>query len=393
MVRLELQAIVRSQYFRSSKRYPTFLNYIVEKTLKGEARELKERTIGVDVFGRPPDYDTNIDPIVRNTACEVRRRISLYHAEASTDRLVDILLPHGSYHPEIRFVASATQLTEVPRDTRPASSVEEVPIEELPSVENDSRRLSSRWLLWAASVLFLLSAGGFWWAKSDFQRSPADRLWSGFLNPSETVLMVVPQAPSLVTGHLDEKVLLNWIKDNPDIAAEDISAITQVVSSLVEHHVPYRLQIDSSTTLADIRDRPVILIGGPSNAWTTKLLTPLRFHFSTTSPLRVEDSNNLSSQRWAYTVSKDDPRSVVEDYAIVARYRDPTTGGMVMIIAGVGRNGTEAAGELARSKTALNELNRQLPSGWKNRNLEVVLKTSVIDGKTGSPSIVATHLW
>jgi hypothetical protein len=394
MVRSELQAIVCSQYFRSSKRYPTFLSYVVEKTLKGEARELKERTIGVDVFGRPPDYDTNSDPIVRNTACEVRRRISLYHAEASTDRHVDILLPPGSYHPEIRFVASASQLTEVSSNTKAPVSIDEAPLKRLPpSVERESQRRGSRRVLWVASVLLLLLGGGFWWGMLNFQKSPADRLWIGFLNPAETVLIVVPQAPSLVTSHLDGKVLSNWIKDNPDIAAEDIFAITRVVSSLVEHHIPYRLQIDSSTTLADIRDRPIILIGGPSNAWTTKLLTPLRFHFSTTSPLHVEDSNNLASQQWAYTVSSDDPRAVVADYAIIARYRDPTTGGMVMVLAGVGRNGTEAAGELTESKTLLNDLNRQLPPGWKNRNLEVVLKTSVIDGKTGSPSIVATHLW
>jgi len=394
IVRSELQAIVCSQYFRSSKRYPAFLSYIVEKTLKGEASEIKERTIGVDVFGRPPDYDTNSDPIVRNTASEVRRRISLYHAEASADRLVDILLPPGCYHPELRFAASASHSTSTPNDPEPPLSVDVDPLEGAPSPHGKGYQWRGpNLLLWLAPVLLLFLGVSLWWVINESRESPADRLWSGFLNPSETVLIVVPQAPSLVTSRLDEKVLSNWIKDNPDIAAEDISAITRVVNPLVEHHVPYRLQIDSNTTLADLRDRPVILIGGPSNAWTTKLLAPLRFHISTSRPLHVEDSNSPASQQWAYAVSKDDPRAVVEDCAVIARYLDPTTGGTVMVLAGVGRNGTEAAGELVGSRTLLNELNRRLPLGWKNRNLEIVLKTSVIDGKTGSPLIVATHLW
>src|SRR5579859_2893613 len=108
LVRAELQAIVGSPLFRNSKRYPEFLTYIVEKALQGESCGLKERTIGINVFGRPADYDTNSDPIVRNTASEVRRRLSFYHAEASADRLVNIYLPAGSYHPELRFTASTS---------------------------------------------------------------------------------------------------------------------------------------------------------------------------------------------------------------------------------------------------------------------------------------------
>jgi hypothetical protein len=140
--------------------------------------------------------------------------------------------------------------------------------------------------------------------------------------------------------------------------------------------------------------RRVILIGGQTNAWTTKLLAPLRFHFSSVGSLHVEDSQNLSSRQWAYTVSNDGMHpTVVEDCSIIARYHDPTAGGIVMVIAGAGRNGTEAAGEFVGSETLLNEFNRRLPEGWKNRNREVVLKATVIDGKTASPSIVATHLW
>ncbi len=74
LIRSELESIVTSRHFKNSKRYPAFLTYIVETALRGAPDEIKERMIGIEVFGRPVDYDTNTDPIVRNTASEVRKR-------------------------------------------------------------------------------------------------------------------------------------------------------------------------------------------------------------------------------------------------------------------------------------------------------------------------------
>jgi len=51
----------------------------VEQTLAGNEDNLKERTLGVEVFHRTPDYDTNLDPVVRLCAGEVRKRIAQYY--------------------------------------------------------------------------------------------------------------------------------------------------------------------------------------------------------------------------------------------------------------------------------------------------------------------------
>src|SRR5580692_1095021 len=77
----QLERLVRSRHFRNSKRYPTFLRFVVEQTLAGKTESLKERTLGVDVFARPSHYDTNEDPIVRVTAGEIRKRIAQYYQE------------------------------------------------------------------------------------------------------------------------------------------------------------------------------------------------------------------------------------------------------------------------------------------------------------------------
>src|SRR5262245_4692029 len=75
----QLERLLANPLFRNSKRYPTLLRYVVERTLDGHPGELKERTLGVEVFGREPDYDTNLDPVVRITAAEIRKRLAQYY--------------------------------------------------------------------------------------------------------------------------------------------------------------------------------------------------------------------------------------------------------------------------------------------------------------------------
>ena len=67
---LQLERLLSDPLFRNSKRYPDLLRYVVEQTLQGQADTLKERTLGMAVFHRKPDYDSNADPVVR-----VRQRV------------------------------------------------------------------------------------------------------------------------------------------------------------------------------------------------------------------------------------------------------------------------------------------------------------------------------
>jgi len=104
----ELRAVLASPHFSHSKRYPALLQYIVENTLAGRTDLLKERTLGVEVFDRPPTYDTNADTVVRYTAGEVRKRLLLYYSEAGHKSGVRISLPVGSYIPESSYLLDAT---------------------------------------------------------------------------------------------------------------------------------------------------------------------------------------------------------------------------------------------------------------------------------------------
>src|SRR5271154_2719256 len=95
----ELDRIIASRYFRSAGRSRQFLQYVVQQKLAGHVEQLKERTIGTEVFQRSPDYATGDDPVVRVQAGEVRRRLEQYYQTAPGDSQVTIKLPVGSYSP------------------------------------------------------------------------------------------------------------------------------------------------------------------------------------------------------------------------------------------------------------------------------------------------------
>jgi dipeptidyl aminopeptidase/acylaminoacyl peptidase len=102
-VRSALELVVSSDAFAGSKRCRDFLRLVVERALSGELDDLSERMIGAGIFGRPADYDTANDAVVRMRATEVRKRLAQYYREAAATPVVRIELPPGSYVPEFHW--------------------------------------------------------------------------------------------------------------------------------------------------------------------------------------------------------------------------------------------------------------------------------------------------
>jgi hypothetical protein len=108
-VREELRRVLEGGAFRTSKRCREFLEYIVDHTLNGPAGALKERSIGVQLFRLPQDFDTGQHTVVRVTANEVRKRLAQHYLPENGDRgAVRIELPPGSYSAEFRWEVPAT---------------------------------------------------------------------------------------------------------------------------------------------------------------------------------------------------------------------------------------------------------------------------------------------
>ena len=142
LVRRHLEDITRSHAFAGSKRTQDFLTLIVEHALAGEVDSLRERMIGAEMFGRPVNYDTGSDSVVRVKATEVRKRLTQYYLEADKKPAVRIELTSGSYVPKFVFEppepASRPQGTVIPLPLPGPAAPINPPIEQIQSHREDS---------------------------------------------------------------------------------------------------------------------------------------------------------------------------------------------------------------------------------------------------------------
>ena len=404
LVLREMADVLASPHFCNSKRYPALLKYIVEKTLAGEADQLKERTVGVEVFDRPADYDTNADTVVRYTAGEVRKRLSLYYHELERKPAVQIALPAGSYVPEFALAHEAEA------DVFPAEHAEAhhgiaVREPEFPALDShgpshgpvlygDASRRSARrwgWLSVAALVVIAAALVGVWKYRTLHPKSALDEFWAPLREQSP--VMVCIGGSVFDQTHLSGVSTAGKDTDYPFVSLQSASALAQLSTLLGKQGgVATEVRASANTPLTELREHPLVLVGGYNNQWTTRLLQPLRIHFvpGPTESEGIVDSSHPASP-WIRDLSAL-PYSSADDYALVARFRDPTTDSWVMALAGVGRNGTEAAAHFATSPHYIEQL-RDRVGDFGNRNVEVVLKASVVDGKTGAPTVQAVAVW
>lgn len=96
-----------SDVFATSPQLSAFLLFIVEAVLRGKGERLKGYTIGVEVLRRDPNFDPQIDPIVRVEATRLRRAIERYYSGPGANDPVVIDLPRGGYVPRISSRAQA----------------------------------------------------------------------------------------------------------------------------------------------------------------------------------------------------------------------------------------------------------------------------------------------
>jgi len=107
----------------------------------------------------------------------------------------------------------------------------------------------------------------------------------------------------------------------------------------------------------------------------------------------IADRDNPGKGDWVLDRSVQQQTGTYKDYAIVARLVDPNSDQYVVVAAGIGRGGTVAAGEFLVDTRRMNDTLSQAPGNWKHKNLEIVLETQVIQGRSGPPRITAVYVW
>lgn len=383
LIREQLRRILAHPLFTNSKRYPVLLAYTVEQTLDGNGGELKERTIGVEAFGREPNYDVNLDPVVRTTAAEVRKRlIQYYYNPDHTGELV-IELPLGSYVPSFREPTpqngSASESVSGQK-TEPSADLGAPP-----HGEQESSRLAARHRISITISLLLAVFIGFGIGRVKLPRQPSnlERFWKPITASSTRVTYCVGDRQGGKT------------EDAPtgELNLSDVVTLARSIGPVVLSKSTFRVVSASDTGFTQLREGPVVLIGAYNNPWTLRITQDLPFGFEFDSQARgIVDRKSPTQRFWGYPW-KVPHTELTQDYAMVARIHDNVTGEPVIILAGIMAEGTEAASEVVSNPEYLNAMLEKAPKDWDQKNLEAVIETHVIEDHPGPPTVVAVQTW
>jgi hypothetical protein len=414
-----LTQIFQSAPFRSSKQSQHLLQYIVDQTLACHGELLKERLIGVNVFGRRPDYDTNEDPIVRARAGEVRKRLAQFYLGDGSQSGLRIEISPGSYH------ATFTELPQSPVAPSPESIGTAPELEKAESphirvahdVQDGTQKVGpSRLIVWALLACAILGAatGLFVLFRP---AAPIDVFWKPFIDSSIPVLLysganaVYMMSDDFMNryeathhvGSLERQgreFVVSIPKDmkiepgdlvaykNDFLTLGDLTANVQIASLLTLHRKKFDLRSGGDVAFGDLRQSPTILIGAFNNSWTMELTGDLPFTFD--HGLTIKDGSD-KNQKWSPVFSQDGGTAV--DYAIVTRLPHSKTGQALITVAGITQSGTRAAAEFITSPELIQALANSAPKNWSSRNLELVLQTKVVNNIPTSPTLVASRYW
>lgn len=381
-VEAHLERVLASDAFKASRRSQDFLRYVVQRVLAGQEETIKERTIAVEVFGRPAHYDSSEDSFVRVKASEVRRRLASYAENRPAKDTLRIELPLGSYVPRFEPVESAA-----------------VPIAAAPA-----RRRLWRYYL-AAGLAGILLAG--WLARGFLYKSPMERFWGPILRSPEPMLIFIPTPTSyLIAGEEAARrspLPVRELKSEGQQRLFVVEGVDKVGMGAAQGAIrfaalcaktgkPYTVKVGSDFSFADLRNQPTVLFGAFSSTWTVEMNNDFRFRLvQRPGPSRIVDGRR-PGREWL-PVPGDSPGRPLEDYAIAARVFDSRSGQILLIAAGISTFGTQAAAEFLTGEHCMEELASRAPQPLDRVNFQVLLHTKVIGNTPGAPRIVDAHFW
>lgn len=441
-LRRHLNDVVEGAAFKGSHRSGQFLKYIVEQAIAGHRDSLKERLIGVELFGRAPSYDTGEDAIVRVTASDVRHRLLQHYGTYKSDSDFRITLPQGTYVPEIARIpasataqksgqASATAPSVVPAAEQSAAQPQESPVQkhqEAARAPETAQGVWSRSRIWLAIGVALTAANivfagyMFWTHRSATENSPRSVApWSVFFS-SPRLTHLITSDPNLVTVQdlcgtsisVSDYANRNYIPDasslspatlqscrlilfsnnasnvDPGIAAR-ISALAQRASATIDVQGARNIELTGLKT-----DDNYILLGSPrSDPWAALFNDQLDFRFVYDKASKQEIIRNVRPRN--HELAQYIPTALGggtgQSFAIIAVVQNLDQNGQVMLLAGANAEGTEAAGNLV---TDLPRLSSALQNCGISRSdfqshFELLLEVDTMAGSPNRLSLVACH--
>jgi hypothetical protein len=434
-----LKEIVEGPAFKGSHRSAQFLKYIVEQSIAGKFDSLKERLIGVELFGRNPSYDTGEDAIVRVTASDVRKRLLQHYGKNGTSCEFRLSLPSGSYIPEIihenHYEAGPPDKTRLNQQTDTAShnlsagtqrGSDTISPPVLHSDSSQVQRPRNRyWMLVGLAVLTLnITFWGIFWSHSSHTVTAPDPIlpWSAFFRSSHVTNLItsdpnivviqeitgtrltasdyanhayIPESNKLTPEELRLCHTILWGDDSAAAVDLPITASIAALASASSKKIDVRAA--RGIQLADLKtDDNFIFLGSPrSNPWSVLFSDELDFRFvfdNATQQEIIENAHPRKGELPAY-VPTAMGWATGQSYAVVGFVQNLDQNGQVLLLAGANGEGTEAAGRLVTDPDRLANALRGCgihPDG-PLKHFEILLRLSTMAGSPTNVQVIACH--
>jgi hypothetical protein len=430
-IRTELGTILKSSNFSGSKRCQDFLEFIVQQALDGNYDYLTERFLGAELFGRPINYETGTDSIVRVRANDVRRRLAQYYSEGHGGAQVVIELASGNYVPEFHWLApkapdTAPDVASHEAPTMPSGASHQELIATLPVAGSGNDARAHRWRIFVGVILIALvlgSCSGWWLRERALDRSlyplkyepSLNSLWSAFVNaPQHETDVVLSDVSFQLLEDIEKRTftLSDYLNRSylsqvtTQSSGSDIQPVLTLIASKnfgnsSEFRLAQRMtawdRIGNRIHIYNARDYSsalagqdnIILIGSQySNPWQQLFEARLNFKANPPGdgPGTVINSSPKAGENAIYS-----PTDSV-GYCVVAYLPNPDRGTSALLIEGTSSEATEAGGDFLLSEDEFSGFEKSLHSNGMPY-FEVLLKTSQARGTPITASVVAYRIY
>lgn len=440
-----VKEVIEGEVFKGSHRSVQFLQYIVDQAIAGHCESLKERVIGMELFGRSASYDTGDDAIVRVTASDVRRRLLEHYGRYGATSEFRITLPSGSYIPEItrKPNGAAAVNGKTSSHDRTLSSDDSAaidpPLAPLPGESIDKNhgihqeanarpRGSSKriWLFVAIAVVTLnLALWGFIRTRATLTvAAPVSILpWSVLFSPSHATHLITSDpnivAIQTITGgqisvsdYANRKYIPEPNKLTPEeirfckiilLGDDSVAAVdTPIAVNIAENARPSSQRLDiqaaRSFRLTDLKtDDNFIILGSPrSDPWSSLFSDQLDFRFQFDNNSGQEIIRNVHprpNEQQSY-IPTALGGATGDSYAIIALTQNTDQSGQALLLAGANAEGTEAAGKLVTDSTRFTTILRNcgIPPTGQLQHFEILLHLNTMAGSPSKIDVAACHI-
>ena len=408
----ELAHVLASEPFRNSRQAERLLRYLVSHSLDEDEEGLRERAIGEKVFGREPKYDSNTDSIVRVWANHLRKRLAHYYLAEGAGSSLRFAIRPGSYrvefHPQVL-------------DTPAPVPVQSIPVETREAPPRLVEKTASAFLAACALAALLALACG-WLVFQNFQlrsrlhepklQPPLNLLWSRMFGGKQATEIVLADSnlslfqdllgkpvslqdyvrhSYLLMGPGNQKALsLLMMRRYTSLADVDVLRRTL----LLQDQESNRLEVIFARDFApdDLKRRNVILVGSKrANPWvgTFEARLNFRFDYNANNGAGVIVNTQPKVGEQATYFNEGPPEQVNESYGLLAFQPNLAHTGNAVIVAGLGMEGTLAAGELATSADLFKQVVALFGSRGDLPYFEVLLKAQMVGSTVHGFKLVA----